>query len=759
MFKNMKVGMKIGGGFATVGLILLATVGLAIWQTNSTKEVTDRVVELRTPTLQASMSMMNGINHSLAALRGWMLLGKDKFKTERGIAWKDEINPAMAEMAEFSKNWTDPKNVERLKEINTRLKDFRKAQLEIETIANTIEATPANKILLSEAAPRAKVIVKNITKIIDLEANNAATAQRKKLLGMMADVRGTMGMSLANIRAFLLSGDQKFKEGFDTMWTKNERRFKDLVNNQHLLDPAQRKAFNLLKNARREFAPLPFKMFKIRGGKEWNLANYWLGTKAAPVAFAIKAELDGMVQSQKGLLQTDLKIAKSKTQFMIGFLWMLLLVGLVFCGTLGFFVTRAISIPINQITTVSLGITDGNLKQDQLNINSNDEIGVLGQNFNNMMDVLTRFIQHTEEILQGRATVENFGLKGDFEGSLGSMLEMSRREREQQEAQAKKEREENEELLNKVNSILEVVDVAAEGDLTRKITVKGDDALGRMGEALQRFFDDLRDNVKSINQNALALASSSEEMTTVSQKMASTAEETSAQAGGASSASEQVSKNIETVATSAEEMNSSIQEIARNVNEAANVTSKAVDMAKATNETITKLGQSSTEIGDVIKVITSIAEQTNLLALNATIEAARAGEAGKGFAVVANEVKELASQTAQATDDIGKKIQDIQSKTSESVDAIGEITEVIAKINEIANTIASSVEEQTATTSEIGRNVNEAARGSGEIANNITGVAQAAQDTAQGATETQKGAVELSSMAAELQKLVARFKV
>ncbi len=238
MFKNMKVGMKIGGGFAAVGFILLATVALAIWQTNSTKEVTDRVVELRTPTLQASMSMMNGINHSLAALRGWMLLGKDKFKTERGIAWTDEIDPAMAEMKEFSKNWTDTQNIERLREITTNLDAFRKAQHEIETIANTIESTPANKVLLNEAAPRAAVIVKNITKIIDLEANNAATAQRKKLLGMMADVRGTMGMSLANIRAFLLSGDKQFKDGFDTMWTKNERRFRDLVNNQGLLNPA-----------------------------------------------------------------------------------------------------------------------------------------------------------------------------------------------------------------------------------------------------------------------------------------------------------------------------------------------------------------------------------------------------------------------------------------------------------------------------------------------------------------------------------------
>ena len=172
-----------------------------------------------------------------------------------------------------------------------------------------------------------------------------------------------------------------------------------------------------------------------------------------------------------------------------------------------------------------------------------------------------------------------------------------------------------------------------------------------------------------------------------------------------------------------------------------------------------KLGDSSAEIGNVIKVITSIAEQTNLLALNATIEAARAGEMGKGFAVVASEVKDLAQETARATEDISRRVQAIQADTGGAVTAIEEIAVVIQRISEFQTTIASAVEEQTATTSEMNRSIGEAAGGTGAIAQSITGVAESAEMTSQGVAETQQATTELARMSTDLSALVSAFRI
>jgi methyl-accepting chemotaxis protein len=266
--------------------------------------------------------------------------------------------------------------------------------------------------------------------------------------------------------------------------------------------------------------------------------------------------------------------------------------------------------------------------------------------------------------------------------------------------------------------------------------------------------DDFEKNVKSVVDQ---VAGSAAQMNTSSAAMGVSAEETMRQSSVVATASEQASANVQTVASAAEELTASIHEISRQVSESAAIARNAVDEAKRTSQQVDKLSTSAEKIGEVVKLISSIASQTNLLALNATIEAARAGDAGKGFAVVASEVKNLASQTARATDEIGSQISEIQSATGETVGAIRTIRETIERIDTIAAAIAAAVEEQGASTAEIARNVQQAAQGTQNVSNTIGSVTQAAQDAGVSAKQMSGASAALSSESARLRQEVDRF--
>lgn len=304
-----------------------------------------------------------------------------------------------------------------------------------------------------------------------------------------------------------------------------------------------------------------------------------------------------------------------------------------------------------------------------------------------------------------------------------------------------------------------VLGAFAGGDLSQRVEEKSAAELGELERALNQSIESVAGIVTAVQGSADAVAAASEELSAASQQIAAGAEETSVQAGVVSGAADEVSRNVQTVAAGAEQMGASIREIATSANDAARVASQAVGIVESTNDSVAKLGVSSQEIGNVVKVITSIAEQTNLLALNATIEAARAGEAGKGFAVVANEVKELAQETARATEDIARRVDAIQGDTTGAVEAMGQISEIITSINDYQLTIASAVEEQTATTNEMSRNVAEASTGSAEIAANVNGVSGAAESTTQALVQSTAAIDEVARMSAELRSAVGFFKV
>ena len=314
-------------------------------------------------------------------------------------------------------------------------------------------------------------------------------------------------------------------------------------------------------------------------------------------------------------------------------------------------------------------------------------------------------------------------------------------------------------ILVPLRKVSRVISGLAEGDLTRSAGITSGGEIGAMAQGLDAATASLRTMVQTMSGGSESVARASEQLSAVSGSLLDAVAQTAQRTDAVSEGSEEVSRNIQTIAAGAEQMSSSIAEIARNAQQAAQVGTEATSIASSTNATVGKLGESSMEVGNILKAITSIAGQTNLLALNATIEAARAGEAGRGFAVVASEVKELAQETARATEDISQRIEAIQTDTQGAVSAIAAITEIIARLGDFQITIASAVEEQTATAAEMSRTVTEAAGTAGEIARSVSGVAQTSHGTTNVADEMRHSASDLAKVSAQLRQAVGSFRI
>lgn len=721
IFSHLNIKQRLYGGFGILFLTLLIAVLLTIVKVNDASDGVVRLSTLRVPTATASAQMVNDINSSLASLRGWMLTGNENFKTERAAVW-NSIDNNKDELDKLSQSWTNSNNVANWSEFKTVLAEFKTAQLQVENMANSADEQPALVVLLNDAAPQAAVITNSITAMIDEEATLTASAQRKALLAMMADVRGTMGLSLANIRAMLLTGDQSFADSFDVLWRKNDVRFADLSNATGLMTKTQLAEFDKIKAARGLFAPMPQEMFTIRSSDKWNMANYILVSEAAPRAGTLLSILagdkdasgsrtGGMVANQRQLLTDDADNQVASISDLQLMEWFLLFTGMVIALVAAYFTTKAIVGPIEKIIIVMGRLTNDDYNVEVEGADRNDEIGKMAK----AVLVFKENAIEQKRLEQEAKEAEKERLK------LEAATEQANKERK--DAELVQEREAIEQREKRANEMEELI-----GDFDNQIVSV----------------------IESMVTASTQLEGAADTMTSI-------ADNTENNSSQAAAASEQASANVETVASAAEEMSASINEISRQITESSKMSAEVVRQAEGAQSVVEEMGKTSDLIAEVVNLINDIAEQTNLLALNATIESARAGEAGKGFAVVASEVKTLANQTAKATEDIAAHVKAVQSSSSQVGSSVDDIRTAIDKANEVTTVIASAVEEQDAATKEISRNVQEAATGSQEVSKVVTEVSKGANETKKIAIDVHSAANDVSENTTQIQTVVESF--
>jgi len=684
---------RLIAGFAAVCAIIAMAVGYTVVAVGGVSTIVERMVNLRTPVALESTEMVGNLYSTLATLRGYLLTGNPQGKLDRSAMWK-ELETTVAAFDKHAERFTNPENKQKWAETKALLAEFRAAQEKAETIAFTPDALPATKILLTEAGPRAEAVFSKITNMINEEASQEATSERKKLLKAMADTRGNFAAASAQLRTYLLSGDKSDKEKFLKPWVNFQKGFAALRSQKALLTATQSASFELINKAQGEFVPLVEKMFGIRESAHWNVPVAVLITEAAPRALKILDLLDGpkgadgtrsggIKTNQKKMLAEEAFAVQSSISFLTVVLWVLLAVGLFAGGMIAVFTARSIATPIGVITATMRKLATGDTS-----------VKVAG-------------IERTDEIGQMACAVQVFK---------DNMIEADRLRSEQAEMEKRTAEQRKADMY--------------------RLADQFENAVGEIIETV---------------------SSSSTELEAAANTLTRTAEHTQELSTVVAAASEEASANVQSVASASEEMAASVGEISRQVQESARIAGDAVDQAQKTNDRVYALSQAATRIGDVVELINTIAGQTNLLALNATIEAARAGEAGRGFAVVASEVKALAEQTAKATSEISHQVADIQTATQDSVAAIREIGGTIGRISEISAAIASAVEEQGAATQEISRNVQQAAQGTTQVASNISDVQRGANETGTASSQVLGSAQSLSLESNRLKLEVGNF--
>jgi methyl-accepting chemotaxis protein len=404
MFQNWKMGAKIGAGYLLVTLVLAVTVIVTLIQVGRTSQVVDELVNRSSPTFQTTLRVVVGVNKAQGDLRGWVLLGDEAFKTERAEAWSKEIEPTMKELKALLKD--NPTQLAKIEAVEQTLIELKKYQKDVEDIAQTEKNIPANLLLATEAQPKADQMNDSISALIEEEGAMTGLEERKKLLFKLLDFRVSLNQSVIRLRAELVGTDQKLRRQFEKEWEKNQRAYEELEAQQALFKGKQPEEWRRLKKLRAEFEPLPAKLIAMREAKDWNHAQALMREKTVPLTSAVETALEKVLHELQPKVDADRAEVVRRMEVLTTVEWIMLALGLLISGTLGFLVTRSITRPLGQVVQAASAIATGDLTRPPLP-ETGDETGQLAAAFNKMIGFLRSLLGDTKRTTAETSTASS----------------------------------------------------------------------------------------------------------------------------------------------------------------------------------------------------------------------------------------------------------------------------------------------------------------------------------------------------------------